>query len=181
MKQAMVLALALLTTPVSAAEWRLSPGSTLKFSGTQTGAGFSGRFDKFSAQIALDPERLDEARIAVIVDIASAATGDKQRDEAMPQKDWFDAAKFPQAKFSSTAVRKTDKGFEAEGELSLRGVSRPIKIPFTLTIDGARAQAHGHVDLRRDMFGVGQGEWASGDWVGLDVGVDFDLKAERAD
>lgn len=181
MRKAFVLACALLATPAAAADWILAPDSSLKFAGIQTGAPFSGRFERFSAQISLDPDKLDQAKIAVEVDIASAATGDKQRDEAMPGKDWFDVAQFPKARFVSTAVRKTDKGFEAEGELSLRGVSKPVKIPFSLTIAGDAAEARGHVDLRRDLFGVGQGEWATGDWVALEVAVDFDLKARRAD
>jgi polyisoprenoid-binding protein YceI len=131
--------------------------------------------------VSLDPDRLDDAKIVVTVDIASAATGDRQRDAAMPAKEWFDVAGFPQARFESREVRKTAGGYEAVGDLTLRGVTKQIALPFTLAIDGRTAHAKGHLGLRRDLFGVGQGEWASGDWVGLDVGVDFDLKAERAD
>lgn len=174
-------ALALVCHGVQAAEWKLLPGSALTFSGVQTEQKFTGHFSRFDAKISLDPEKPDEANIVVTVDIASAATGDRQRDAALPSKDWFDAAGFPQATFASRKVTKTAAGYEAVGDLTLRGVSKEIHLPFTLAIDGRKAQASGHVDLRREIFGVGQGEWANGDWVALNVAVDFDLKAERVD
>jgi polyisoprenoid-binding protein YceI len=177
-----VVASALAVSSAQGAEWKiLSADSALNFSGLQTAQKFTGRFAKFDARVSLDPDRLDEAKIVATVEIASAATGDRQRDAAMPAKEWFDAASFPQARFESRQVKKTANGFEAAGDLTLRGVTKPIVLPFALEIDGRKAHARGHLDLRRDLFGVGQGEWASGDWVALDVGVDFDLKAERAD
>jgi polyisoprenoid-binding protein YceI len=175
-------ALFLATSAVHAAEWKLGPGeSALTFSGTQAGEKFGGKFGRFDAHVSLDPDKLDEAKIVVTVDVASAATGDRQRDSAMPSKEWFDARNFPQARFESRKVSRAADGYEALGDLTLRGVTKEIRLPFTLAIDGRKAQAKGHVDLKRDVFGVGQGEWATGEWVALDVGVDFDLKAERAD
>jgi polyisoprenoid-binding protein YceI len=174
-------ALAAAVSTARAAEWKILPGSALTFTGEQAGEKFTGHFNRFDAQISLDPQKLAEAKIAVTVDVASAATGDKQRDTALPDKDWFDAAAFPKARFESRQVTRTAKGFEAIGDLTLRGVTREVRLPFTLAIDGRKAEAKGHVDLRRDAFGVGQGQWASDEWVGFDVGVDFDLKAERSD
>ncbi|MDI9849379.1 YceI family protein [Rhodoblastus sp. 17X3] len=175
-------ALVLATSASHAADWKLAPGErALTFSGTQTGDKFVGKFSRFDAQVSLDPDRLDDAKIVVTVDIASAATGDKQRDTAMPSKEWFDAARFPQARFESRKVSRAANGYEALGDLTLRGVTKEIRLPFTLAIDGRKAQAKGHVDLKRDVFGVGQGEWATGEWVALEVGVDFDLKGERAE
>lgn len=178
-----VLAAALLAavSTAQAAEWKILPGSALTFTGEQAGEKFSGRFSRFDARISLDPQKLDEAKIVVTVDIASAATGDRQRDAALPDKDWFDVGAFPQARFESRQVTRTATGYEAVGDLTLRGAAREIHLPFTLAVDGRKAEAKGHADLRRDAFGVGQGQWASDEWVAFDVGVDFDLKAERAD
>ena len=52
-------------------------------------------------------------------------------------------------------------------------------LPFTLTIAGDQAHAVGHAKLVRTDFGVGQGTWASGDYVALDVSVDLDIVATR--
>ncbi|WP_298358131.1 YceI family protein [Rhodoblastus sp.] len=164
-----------------AADWKILPGGALTFSGEQAGEKFTGHFSRFDAKISLDPQNLAEAKIVVTVDLASAATGDRQRDTALPDKDWFDIAAFPQARFESRQVTRTAAGYEAVGDLTLRGATKEIHLPFTLAIDGRKAEAKGHADLKREAFGVGQGQWASDEWVGYNVGVDFDLKAERSD
>ena len=178
-----VLAAASLAVPSAcqAAEWKILPGSALTFSSEQAGEKFTGHFSRFDAKISLDPQKLAEAKIDVTVDLASAATGDRQRDTALPDKDWFDIAAFPQARFESRRVTRTAAGYEAVGDLTLRGVTREVDLPFALAIDGRRAEAKGHADLKREAFGVGQGQWASDEWVSFNVGVDFDLKAERTD
>ena len=182
MRRTLILAAALLAgSAAHAADWKLLPGGALTFTGSQAGAPFTGAFSKFDAAISLDPDALQNAKIVVTIDMASAGSGDKQRDSALPDKDWFDVANFPQAKFESHQVTRTGDGYDAAGDLTIRGVTKPIHLPFTLEIDGRTAHAKGHVDLKRDVFGVGQGEWASGDMVALDVAVDFDLKAERTD
>ncbi len=165
----------------AAADWKIDPAqSTLGFSGVQTGARFVGKFKRYNAVIAFDAAHPETSHLTVTVDLASAATGDAQRDTALPGKDWFDAAQFPQAKFTSTGIRRTGpRSFEAAGTLTLRGVSRPVTLPFTLDINGSVAHAKGHLDLVRTAFGVGQGAWTSGQWVALQVGVDFDVVAKR--
>ena len=165
--------------PALAAEWTVDPGkSAVGFSGVQLGVPFSGRFARFEATVAFDPAKPEAGHASVLVDLASARTGDVQRDEALPQKDWFDVTGAAQARFEAT--RFLDKGggdYEAPGTLTIRGTSRPVTLPFHLTLDRGRAHAVGHVSLVRTDFGVGQGPWASGQWVGLDVGVDVDLVA----
>lgn len=164
------------------ASWKLDPAkSRLGFSGAQTGTKFAGNFTRYGANIVFDPDHLDASHITVTVDLASAATGDTQRDTALPGKDWFNIAQFPQAKFDATAIRKEGaNAYEAVGNLTLRGVTKPLTLPFTLQIDGTTAHAAGHVNLVRTVFGIGQGPWATGQWVALDVDVNLDIVATRA-
>ncbi|MCY4507369.1 MAG: YceI family protein, partial [Acidobacteria bacterium] len=78
------------------------------------------------------------------------------------------------------ATRFVDKGqgdYAAIGTLTIRGTSRPVTLPFHLTLAGDTARAAGRVGLVRTEFGVGQGAWASGQWVALDVGVEVDIVA----
>jgi polyisoprenoid-binding protein YceI len=180
-------AAALLTTAqsafaASAPIWTVDlAASKLGFSGSQTGQPFSGRFARYSAVIAFDPAHLDTSRIKVDVDLASAATGDPQRDDALPGDDWFNTSQFPQATFASNKILKKPGGsYEADGTLTLRGATHPLALPFTLTVNGTHAHAKGHATLVRTNFGVGQGQWATGDYVALDVGIDIDIVATRA-
>lgn len=168
--------------PAWAAQWTLDKAhSRLGFSATQVGAPFTGQFGKFDTSIDFDPAHPETGHVVVTVDLASAHTGDTQRDEALPQADWFDTAKAATAQFeASHFVAKASNAFEAPGTLTLRGVSKRLTLPFTLTVSGDTAHAVGHVQIMRTDFGVGQGQWSSGDMVGLQVGVDFDVMATRA-
>jgi len=162
-----------------AATWKLdSAKSKLGFSGTQTGTTFQGVFTRWNAEIEFDPDRLEASKIVVTVDLATATTKDQQRDKALPGNDWFDTGRFPTAKFETREInRKGADAYEAVGTLTLRGVAAPLTLPFTLEIDGTSAHAKGHAELSRRTFGIGQGPWATDQWVAFEVGVDIDVTA----
>ncbi len=99
----------------------------------------------------------------------------------MPEADWFDAAHFPKAHFEATGfTAKGGNNYETTGKLTIRGMTEDVVLPFTLDLAGNTAHAKGHADLIRSKFGVGQGVWADGQWVALEVGVDIDLTAARS-
>jgi polyisoprenoid-binding protein YceI len=165
--------------PASASPWKVDPArSHIGFSGTQTGEAFKGQFTKYEATIDFDPAHPDAGHAVILIDLASARTGDAQRDEAMPGDDWFDVGHFPKAKFE---VKKfTSKGanaYEADGTLSIRNISHDVVLPFTFEIKDGVAHAKGHVGLMRNLFGVGQNAWASDEYVGFPVTIDVDLTA----
>ena len=98
----------------------------------------------------------------------------------MPDSDWFAADKFPQAHVVVTGFKPTSGGaYTAMGTLTIRGVTKPLTLPFTLAINGGTAKADGTVQLIRTDYGVGQGEWATADTVGLEVSITFDLTASK--
>jgi polyisoprenoid-binding protein YceI len=166
-------------SPARAASWTVDPDkSALTFSGTQTGAAFTGHFDRFQSEIQFDPAHLETSHVKITIEMGSAKTGDMQRDGAMPGKDWFDIVQFPLAIFETKAIHKTDAThYVADGTLTIRGVAKPVTLPFNLIIADQVATMHGDAKIARSVFGVGQGPWATGDWVGLDVGIDVSLVA----
>ena len=172
----------LAAAPATAADWAVDTAkSRLGFSGVQTGAPFQGGFGKWSAEIAFDPVHPEAGHAQVTIDLASARTGDPQRDGALPQTDWFNVKQFPEARFEATGfVAKGGNAYEAPGKLTIRGIAKDVVLPFTLEITGDKAEAKGHLNLVRTGFGVGQGVWATGEWVALDVGVDVDLVATKS-
>ena len=154
--------------------------SRLGFHGEFSGEGFDGSFRRWDAQIAFDPKNLPASRVSVAVDLASAATGDATRDQALPTGDWFDVRRSPRATFVSRSVRSLGPGrFAAEGDLTLRAVKRPLTLPFTLQIDGPVARMTASVPLDRTSFGVGQGQFKGGDTVAAAVTVNVKLVAKR--
>ena len=174
--------LALSAIPAQAADWTIDPAkSHLGFTGTQTGSAFTGRFSTFSGTISFDPAHPETGHGHVVIDTASAATGDRQRDGAIPGADWFDVAKYPQAVFDITGfAHGAGDEYTAHGTLTIKGRTQPETLPFTLSIDGDTAHARGHLDLVRTLFGIGTGPWASGQWVATGVGVDLDIAAHKA-
>ena len=180
MKSSLLLAGFLLAgSPALAADWTIQPAaSSLTFTGTETGASFTGSFGSWGGQISYDPAKPQEAHVHLTIALASAKSGDAQRDQAMPGSDWFDVSAFPQAVFDATGF--TPQGgdkFLANGTLTIRGVKKPVSLPFTLDVTGDKAVAKGKITLTRTDFGVGQGAWSSGDYVGLQVDVAFTLTA----
>ncbi|MDP3855790.1 YceI family protein [Phenylobacterium sp.] len=166
--------------PGEPSRWAVAPGSTLGFATAFSGTAIEGRFQRWSADIVFAPEALDRSQVRVEIEVASADTGDSQRDEVLPSGGWLDAAAHPKAVFSARRFRKTGADrYVAQGELTLRGVTRPLSLPFTLKIDGDTARLSGVTSLDRTAFGVGQGEWTSTDQIPAKVAINVDLTAKR--
>ncbi len=170
-------------TPTEAAApsaWKVNAGSTLGFATSWSGSAIEGRFDRWSADILFSPEALDKSKVSVSIDLASAVSGDAQRDESMQGADWFDTAGHAKATFTATRFEKTGENrYVAHGTLTLRGVARPQRLPFTLKIEGDKARVSGVTTLDRTAFGVGQGEWKSTDQIPAEVKVSVNLTATR--
>jgi polyisoprenoid-binding protein YceI len=142
---------------------------------------FEGGFAKWDAQINFDPKSLATSKAVVSIDLASVASGDADRDETLPSADWFNVARFPKAVFTTTAITDAGGGkYNAAGTLSLRGVTKPVVLPFTLTITGDTAKMSGQVVLNRSQFGVGQGQFTAPDAVPFEVAVPVTVVARRA-
>jgi polyisoprenoid-binding protein YceI/cytochrome b561 len=160
--------------------WAVAKSSTLGFSASWAEDTIEGQFKRWTADILFSPEALDRSKLTVSIDMGSATTGDEQRDSSLPSGDFFDTASHPKATFTASKFRKTGEGkFVADGTLDLRGVRKPLSLPFTLKIDGDTATARGVTTLDRTVFGVGQGEWASTDQIGAKVKVSFAITAKK--
>lgn len=160
--------------------WVVAKSSTLNFTASWAGEAIEGQFKRWTADILFSPEALDRSKLTVGIDMASAATGDGQRDSSLPSDDFFAVAAHPKATFTASKFRKTGEGkFVADGTLELRGVRKPVSLPFTLKIDGDTATARGVTTIDRTAFGVGQGEWAATDQIGGKVKVSFAITAKR--
>ena len=157
-----------------------APRSSLEFTFQQAGAQNKGKFTRFAVSFDFSPDNLAGSRLEVTVEIGSLDTGDKERDDTLRGADLFAVAKFPQAHFAASQFNKTAGGYEALGKLTIRGVTRDTRVPFTFRTADEHGVATGYMSgkttVRRLDFGVGQGEWNSTEWVGNEVGVSFALR-----
>ena len=171
--------LLLLPGVATASDWKVVAGkSWLGFTGSASGTPFDGRFSRWDARITFDPDKPEAGHVTVSVDMASAATGDKEKDQTLPQAAWFDAKSFPRAVLEVQSFQaKGGRDYDAIGTLALRNVSKAIVMPTTIEVSGNILHATGHLDLLRTDYGVGEG--TSAQWVALDVTATFDVTAER--
>ncbi|QWT20467.1 YceI family protein [Bacillus sp. NP157] len=175
---ALALALAL-PLAATAADYKVGPGSTLGFSGKFQGQQFDGSFGKFDAAISYDPANVATAKFDVTVDVATAKTGDGDRDSALPTADFFDTSKFPKAHYVTTGFSKDAKGdVIANGNLTLHGVTKPLqlKVVFNPAAGGARLSVTG--TLKRLDFGVGSGQYKDTSTIADEVLVNGTLNLQ---
>ena|SRR5579863_2575421 len=155
--------------------------SKLTFSSSVSGKPFTGVFRAWDAVIHFDPNDLAHSDVTATIDVTSAVTGDKDRDAELPDQDFFWTSHFPRATFVAHGFKAAGPGrYLAAGTLSLRGVSKPLTLPFSLAISGAQAKMNAQVALDRLAFGVGQGDWQATDTVPAAVSVGVTLSAHRA-
>jgi polyisoprenoid-binding protein YceI len=135
-----------------------------------------GRFKTFDAQVAFDPAKPASGNIQFTIDTASATVGVRESDVELPKAVWFNVAQFPKATFQSGAIKALGDGrFEVAGKLAIKGHSRDVTVPITLTQSGASTTATGSFALKRLAFRIGDGEWADTSMVADDVVVRFKL------
>ena len=154
----------------------VAPQSEIVFVSKQMGVPVEGKFKKFDAQIALDPKNPANGKVAMSIDIGSATLGVPESDAELPKAPWFNAAKFPQASFQSTAIKGVGAGkFEVAGKLSIKGNTQDLVVPVNLTQAGGTSTATGAFTIKRLDFKIGEGEWADTSMVANDVQVKFKL------
>jgi polyisoprenoid-binding protein YceI len=170
-----------LALTLAAPAWKVDGAkSSLGFDSSLGGVKFSGGFRRWDAVIAFDPKDLPASKASVIVDLASAGAGQKERDEVLPTPDWFATAKFPRAAFATRSIRLVGKNrYLAEGVLTMKGVSKPVSLPFALTLDGGLATMTGSLAIDRTRWGVGLGQFAGDDLIPHIVMLRIRIVAKR--
>jgi polyisoprenoid-binding protein YceI len=155
--------------------------SSVRFTSSMAGQGFTGVFRRWDADIHFDPANLAASSVTATIDVGSASTGDPDRDQALPTATFLDAPAFPRATFVARGFTALGPGrYQASGVLTLRGVGKPLTLPFTLAIAGPRADMTAKVAINRLAFGVGQGEWTATTTIPAAVTVSIAITARRA-
>ena len=183
---ARLAALAVSCMPIAAvaaspAAWTVDRGaSTLRFSSSMAGRGFTGVFRRWAADIRFDPADPAASSVTAVIDVGSAVTGDADRDQALPTDAFLDARAHPEASFVAHGFVPLGPGrYAARGVLTPRGVSKPLTLPFTLEGSGPRARMTASLAINRLAFGVGQGEWSATTTIPAAVTVTISLLASR--
>ena len=169
-----------LASSAHAAEYKqiLTDKSQLGFVSKQMGVPVDGSFRQFSARIAFDPAKPQAGSAQVDITLASIDTGSAEANDEVKSKNWFNVAAWPTARFAASSFRSLGGNrFEALGKLSLKGRTKDVILPFTLTAQGANAVVDGAFVLKRTDYGLGEGPWGDVSVVADEVQVRFHLLA----
>ncbi|HEX2605981.1 MAG TPA: YceI family protein [Flavisolibacter sp.] len=152
------------TLPVN---WEIAPKYNLSFSTN----GVSGIFKTFTGSIVFDEQNGAASRFDVSIDVNSINTGNGMQNKHAKSADWFDAAKYPQIRFVSKKIVKTNATYQVTGDLSLHGITREVTFPFTFLKNGGGATFGGLFTINRNDFKIGTPGGEVGEVIKLAVSV----------
>lgn len=143
-----------------------------------------GRFGHVDSTITYDEKDITKSTVKATIDVSGLKTGEDARDNHLKSPDFFDTDKFPSATFESTSVTKGGSGLQIAGNLTIKGVTKPV----VLDVDGPSAPVPGMdhkphvgfeatVTIHRADFQLGSKFPAA--VVGDDVKLTIDLDAVK--
>jgi len=120
------------TVKANPVAWTVDPAhSEVSFRVRHLTGRVRGHFKEFSTSLMADPAQLTTGSVTVEVKTASVSTENEKRDTHLRGPDFFDVEKFPVMTFKSTKVEANGKDIALSGDLTIRGVTRPVVLKGT--------------------------------------------------
>ncbi len=147
-----------------------------------------GAFTDFEGEAHLDVAKPGASAVSIRIATASIDTGQADRDAHLRSPDFLDVEQWPAIVFTSTDVEQVDDDvYEVTGDLTIRDVTRPVTVPFTLTgsardpFGQTRVGFEGGVAIKRSDWGL---TWntpldTGGVLVSDRVQIEFDVSVIR--
>ena len=143
-----------------------------------------GAFRDFSGTIAYDAKDVSKSSVNFTAKVTSVDTGVAPRDNHLRNADFFEVEKYPEMSFKSTKVEKKGDKWAVTGDFTLKGVTKPITIPFT--VNGMMKDQRGNVKMgisaqttiNRQDYGVKYGNKLPDGTLALSDTVKIDLQLE---
>jgi polyisoprenoid-binding protein YceI len=146
-----------------------------------------GSFNEFEGSAHIDAENPSSSKVTVTIKAASIDTRNADRDAHLRSNDFFDMDNHPEISFASTDVEAAEGGYRITGDLTIKGVTKPVTVDFEYTgtaIDpygNTRVGFEGTTTVNRKDWGV---NWnaaleTGGVLVGEKIILEFDVSAIR--
>jgi polyisoprenoid-binding protein YceI len=176
--------------PIPGGEFKIDPAhSTIGFAIRHLEINWvAGRFKDFDGTIRLDEADISKSSVEFTAKVESIDTGVAKRDDHLRTADFFEVAKYPQMTFRSTRVERKDKdAYVLHGDLTIKGVTKAVAIPFTITgaikdpWGNTRFGIDGNTTIDRRDYGItwGKALEAGGVDVGHEVKISLALEAMK--
>ncbi|MBC7849968.1 MAG: YceI family protein [Chitinophagaceae bacterium] len=150
-------------TVYKAQNWKIGENYSVKFTSKDP----SGTFSGLKGNVVFDEKNLAASKFDVSIDVATINTGNGGQNNHAKSEQWFDAEKYPQIKFTSSAITKTAAGYEAKGILDIHGVQKEAIIPFTFQNN----TFVGRFDVNRKDFNINPSNTKTADVLAVDLSI----------
>ena len=132
--------------------------SSIKFN-VKASVAIEGTFDKWDTTITMTSPDVESGVLDIKIQAASVNTGSGMKDGKLRSKDFFDAEHNPLITFHSTKIVQTGPDtFDFVGDFTIRGVTKPEKLTFTLTGKGTGSgEIKGTMAFDRKDYGMNKG------------------------
>jgi polyisoprenoid-binding protein YceI len=129
---------------------------TVEYAVKNAGIKSTGRFDNVSAVVKFDENNPSASSISAIIQAASFNSGIAMRDKHLKAKDYFDVATFPNITLVSTQIQKSANGYVGTFNLTIKGTTKSVQLPFTVTNNGNDLDFKAtELSIDRTTYGVG--------------------------
>jgi polyisoprenoid-binding protein YceI len=132
--------------------------SSIGFNLKMLGVTVEGKFKGLSATIKFDPANLATSSVVATVDAATIDTDNSLRNRHLREKeDFFEVAKYPKITMKSTKIEKSGNSYVGYFDLTIKKVTKNIKVPFTFTETAEKGVFSGIVTVNRRDWALGGG------------------------
>lgn len=130
-----------------------------------------GELGGLKATILFDKDNLAASSIRASTDAKSISTGIKLRNRDLQKEKYFNSDKYPVLSFQSDQIQKSGAGYKAIGNLTIKGVSKKVEIPFSFSEKGNTGVFKGSFSIQRQDYGIGKQGGSIGSTVSIDLEV----------
>ena len=166
-----LVALTVLSTSLAwmpSAHYEVSDGYAIDFKSKDP----SGSFKTMDGTVEFDEANVEETQFNLKIDVKSISTGNGMMNKKSQIEEWFNAEKYPYAKFKSTKVTKKGTDLSIVGDLTIKGITDSVTFDLATTANTASA----NVKINRTKFGIKYGSGSFFDNLGdKAIADEFDL------
>lgn len=175
MKQIFVL-LSLLISSISYSQTTWKPESyEISFKIKNAGITVTGRFTGLKTDLKFSPDKLGNSHLNASVEVATIKTGIGKRDDDLQKETYFNSGKYKLIEIKSVKLYKKGDQYEGSFNVTIKGVTKQVEIPFGFDKTGNEAHFKGGFTINRRDFGVGGKTMTMSEHA--DVSIDIKAKS----
>lgn len=150
---------------------KIAPNQFATFKIKNAGLTVDGKIGGLSGTVLFDEKNLAKAFFNVSLDATSINTENKTRDGHLQKEVYFDGTNYPKITFKTIKIESTTSGFVAIGNLTIKGITKTIKLPFTYTKTNSGSLFKGTFEINRLDYNIGSSSWIMSDDVVIALAI----------